>query len=150
MTMLRLPGALLLLVLAVGSGAHAETRQARFVVRVTVPALATIEAVEQPARLHLSAEDVARGYKHVTARYVVDSNSRRGFLLRLTQRLGLTQHIAVDGLSVPVVLREQTVEVYQPHAGEPQDLALDYRLVLEPHARPGSYELPVHLSATPL
>lgn len=148
--MLRLPGAMLLLALVVGSGAYAETRQAQFLVRVTVPPDATIEALEQPANLQLSTEDVARGYKVVTARYLVGSNSRRGFLLRLTQRIGLTQHIKVHGLAAPLVLREETVEVYRPHASEPQDLELDYHLVLEPDTQPGSYELPVHLSATPL
>ena len=148
--MLRLPGAMLLLALVAGSGAYAETRQAQFLVRVTVPPHATIEPIEQPANLQLSATDVARGYKDVTARYLVDSNSRRGFLLRLTQRIGLTQHVEVDGLAAPLVLREETVEVYHPHASEPLDLELDYRLVLEPDAQPGNYELPVHLSATPL
>jgi hypothetical protein len=148
--MLRLPGAMVLSALLVGARVCAETQQAQFLVRVTVPALVTVEALEQPSHLWLSTEDIARGYKDVSARYLVESNTGRGWLLRLSPRLGVTQRIEVRGLSGPVVLQDESVEIYRPRTREPQDLALDYRFVLTRDAVPGSYALPVHLSATPL
>jgi hypothetical protein len=148
--MLRSLDAVLLLALVAGASAHADTEQAQFVVRATVPARAAVEAVEQPTHLKVSAEDVARGYKDVSARYAVESNTVRGWLLRLSPRMGVTRHVEVRGLSQTVVLRGENVEIYQPQAPEPRDLELDYRFVLSPEVEPGSYELPVHVSATPL
>jgi hypothetical protein len=148
--MLRLLGATVLLALMAGSGVHAETRHAQFLVRATVPALATVEALEQPSHLSLSTEDVARGYKDVSARYLVASNARRGWLLRLSPRLGVTRRIEVRGLAGEVVLQDESVEIYRPRLRESQEMALDYRFVLASDAQPGSYELPVHVSATPL
>lgn len=148
--MLRLPGAMVLSALLVGARVCAETQQTQFLVRVTVPELAMVEALEQPGRLWLSTQDIARGYKDVSARYLVESNTGRGWLLRLSPRQGVTQRIEVRGLSGPVVLQDESVEIYRPRTRGPQDLALDYRFVLTGAAVPGSYELPVHVSATPL
>lgn len=147
--MLRLLGAVLLVSLVTGTPAHGQ-QHTQFVVQATVPARVTLAAVEQPTRLSLTEDDVARGYKDVSARYRVASNSSRGWLLHLSPRLGATSHVEVHGLSAPVVLRNESVEVYQPRASEPQSLALDYRFVLDPDTQPGDYELPIHLSATPL
>ena len=147
--MLRLLGAVLLASLVTGTPAHGQ-QHTQFVVQATVPARVTLAAVEQPTRLSLTEDDVARGYKDVSARYRVASNGRRGWLLHLAPRLGVTARVEVRGLTAPLVLREESVEVYQPRAREPQHLALDYRFVLGPATRPGSYELPIHLSATPL
>jgi hypothetical protein len=47
-------------------------------------------------------------------------------------------------------VHDDTVEVYRARAREPERLTLEYRFVLEPDAQPGSYELPIHVSATPL
>jgi hypothetical protein len=144
-------GAILLLALLAGPSARAaDSRQARFVVQVNVPVRAALAPVEQPARLIVSEDDVARGYKDVSARYVVQSNSRRGWLLRLSPRLGVTRHVEVGGLSTAVVLQGESVEIHQPQALEPRDLELDYRFVLSPDAKPGNYELPILVSATPL
>lgn len=148
--MLWLPGAMVLLALLTGAAARADTRQAPFLVHVTVPALATVEALDQPGHLRLSTEDIARGYKDVSARYRVASNTGRGWLLRLSPRLGVTRRIEVRGLSGALVLQDDSVEIYRPRIREPRELALEYRFVLASDARPGSYELPVHLSATPL
>jgi hypothetical protein len=145
-TMLRSLGAVLLFALLAGTPAYAQ-HQTQFVVQVTVPARVTLAAIEQPTHLALSEQDIARGYKDVSARYVVDQNSDRGWLLRLSPRMGLTQRVEVRGLSATLVLQADSVEVYQPQASEPQSLDLDYRFVLAPDARPGSYQLPVQLSA---
>ncbi|MCU0976964.1 MAG: hypothetical protein MUC71_11740 [Steroidobacteraceae bacterium] len=139
------------LILAItAAGARAETGQAQLSVQATVPARVTLEAVEHPDRLDLSQADIERGYKQVSARYVVRENTARGWLLRLSPRIGLTRHVEIHGLSRPLLLQADSVEVYQPPARGAQALALDYRFVLDPDARPGSYALPIHISATPL
>ena len=142
----------MLIVMAI-VGAHAadaDAAEAQLRVSVRVPAVVQLEAVDVPARLLLSETDVKRGYKDLSARYVVSQNTDRGWLLRLSPRLGLTRYIEIRGLAQTIVLQTDSLEVFNPRAKGPQTLALDYRFILEPDARPGSYELPVHLSATPL
>lgn len=142
--------ALVLATVAAGAAVGAESRQANFIVTVSVPARATLQAIEQPARLHISAEDVVRGFKDVSARYIVESNTADGWLLRFAPRLGVAAQVEVQGLQSPVVMRDEMVEVHRARAREPERLTLEYRFVLEPDAQPGSYELPIHVSATPL
>jgi len=142
--------ALVLATVAAGAAVGAESRQANFIVTVSVPARATLQAIEQPARLHISAEDVVRGFKDVSARYIVESNTADGWLLRFAPRLGVARQVEVQGLQSQVVVHDDTVEVYRTRAREPERLTLEYRFVLEPDAQPGSYELPIHVSATPL
>jgi hypothetical protein len=142
--------ALVLATVAAGAAVGAESRQANFIVTVSVPARATLQAIEQPARLHISAEDVVRGFKDVSARYIVESNTADGWLLRFAPRLGVATQVEVQGLQSQVVVHADTVEVYRARARAPERLTLEYRFVLEPDAQPGSYELPIHVSATPL
>jgi hypothetical protein len=148
--MLRSLGTLLLLALVAGVAARADSREALFVVRADVPARATLEVIAQPTDLSVSEEDLARGYKDVSALYVVASNTRRGLLLRLSPRLGVTNHVEVRGPTGTYVVQDDSVEIYRPRAAEPEHLALDYRFVLAPGARPGRYELPILVAATPL
>jgi hypothetical protein len=150
MTMLRSLGAILLIALLAGPGAHAETRRAEFLVSATVPERVTLEAVEQPLPFTVSEADIERGYKDVSARYVVTQNSARGWLLRLSPRLGLTRHVEVRGLGADVVMRQAGVVIFRRGAPGRENLSLGYRFVLGPDARPGSYDLPVHVSATTL
>ena len=132
------------------TGVHADSRHTSFVVSATVPERATLEVLEQPALVQISEQDVARGYKDVAAQYQVESNTVRGWLLRLAPRIGVAQQIEVQGLSSPVVLAGDVVEVYRARASEPERLALQYRLVLDPGTRPGGYQLPIQVSAVPL
>lgn len=148
--MLRSVGAVLLFALAAGAVAHAETQPARFMVTAVVRDRVSVEAVEQPRRFTLSETDVRRGYKDVSARYVVDSSANEGYLLQLSPRLGLTARVEVSGLSSALVLHQDSVEVYRPQVAEPQDLTLGFRFVLQPDAQPGTYDMPVHVSAIPL
>ena len=142
-------GAVLLLAAVAGMPAWAQ-QQAQFAVTAVVPARTTLTVLEEPAALALSDGDVARGYKDFAARYRVTSNAANGWLLSLSRRLGIVQRIEVRGLTADVVLEDAAVEVYQSRASGPVDLALEYRLILGPAARPGEYPLPVHASASGL
>jgi hypothetical protein len=137
------------LVLAGGS-ASAEQGQARFTVAVTVPVRVTLEVIEQPAALTLTADDVARGYKDVSARYVVRHNDRNGYLLQIAARPGPAQRVEVHGLGADVVLRDDVVDIHRSGEAFLQDLALQFRFVLTQSVRPGTFELPVNVAAVPL
>jgi hypothetical protein len=148
--MLRSLGAFLLLALVAGAGARAETEQARFVVSATVPARVTIEALGQSGRLVITADDVQRGYKDVSARFLVSHNTARGWVLQLAPRIGITEQIKVTGLSTDVVLREESVEVYRPATTGREDISLGFHMLLDADAEPGAYDMPVHVTAMPL
>jgi hypothetical protein len=140
----------LLLLAASTLPAGAESASARFTVSAIVNAQVTLEPVGEPARLTLTTEDIARGYKVVSARYQVHQSAGRGYLLHLSPRVGLTRHVEIRGLSGTLLLQDDSLAVYRASADEPQDFALNYRFVLDAAARPGTYALPVHVSATPL
>jgi hypothetical protein len=136
------------LVALLANPAVAEQSEAHFTVSVVVPTLVILNVLDQPSELSLSTDDVERGYKDVTARYVVNYNDPRGYLLRLVPRLGVTRYVEVRGLASEVVVYDQDVEIHQVAAERPQDLELQFRFVLDDSAQPGSYLLPVHVAAT--
>jgi hypothetical protein len=100
--------------------------------------------------LEVSGDDVARGYLDVAAAYRVSSNDPSGYMVRLAPRTGLTRMVEVGGLSTPIVMTDQSVEVVQPAALRPQTLALRFRLMLNEKAVPGTYAMPVQVSVSTL
>jgi hypothetical protein len=119
-------------------------------VAVTVPVRVVLEAIDQPSELTLSAEDVARGYKDVSARYRVRHNDRRGYLLQIAPRSGITSRIEVNGLGSEMELRDEALDVRRPGATFEQELRLEFRFVLNAQVRPGTFALPVYVAAAPI
>lgn len=144
------PGALMLMALAAPGLAAAPQSQAPMQVSAVVVPRAQLEAIDAASQLTVTAEDVARGYKEVVARYEVRSNDPRGCLLMITPRLGLTESIDIEGLPSGVTLRDAPVELVLPGARGPQPMQLRVRLNLGDAARPGTYELPLHLAVSVL
>jgi hypothetical protein len=107
----------------------------------------TLEPVVEPEQFTVAPDDIERGYLDIGAEYRVTSNDPRGYFLRIAPRIGVTTAIEIDGLTSRVVLLEDSMEIAQPAAFQPQSLKLSLRLRLAPHAIPGTYGLPVHLSA---
>ena len=140
----------LTLTLATALPAMAGQARASFTVSVVVPARVTLAAIDQPSQITVSAADLERGYKDVSASYRVSHNDRRGYLLSLSPRLGVTREIEVQGLAAAWVLREDSVEIVQAAPPGSHEFALEYRLVLDPAAVPGRYPLPVLVTARPL
>jgi hypothetical protein len=136
--------------LAVGLPAQAGRSQAQFTVSAVVPAHVTLTALDQPSALEVSAADVERGYAEVAATYRVSHNDRRGYLLRLLPRQGLTRGIEVQGLATPLVLGDGPVEVFQREPPGSHQLAIAFRFLLDPAVLPGRYPLPVLVNAQPL
>lgn len=148
--MLRSLGAFLLLALVAGAGVRADDERAMFLVSATVPGRVTIESLGHSSRLVITADDVRRGYKEVSARFLVSQNTERGWVLRLSPRIGITEHVKVRGLATEVVLREEAVEVYRPATAGLEDISLGFHMVLGADAEPGTYDMPVHVAAVPL
>ena len=142
-------GVVALAVLLAGP-AIADQAQTRFTVSAVVPKRVTLTVLEQPAQLTLSSEDIERGYKEVSARYRVQHNDPHGYLLHLAPRIGLTRHVEVRGLATDVELGDTDLAIRQASAGRLYEFELAFRFVLDPEARPGSYALPVHVTAAPL
>jgi len=140
----------LALLVAVSLPAAAEQASTRFTVSAFVPQRVSLQAIDQPALLTVSSEDIRRGYKDLSARYEVRQNTGRGYLLSLSPRLGLASRVAVLGLDSAIDLRDQSVEIYRNRPSGLERLVLTFRFVLNATARPGSYALPVHLSASAL
>jgi hypothetical protein len=110
----------------------------------------TLTALDQPAELSISEADLERGYKDVAATYRVSHNDRRGYLLSLSPRIGVTREVEVQGFDAAFVMREESVEIVQPGPPGSHELALGFRFVLDPSAEPGRYPLPVLVTARPL
>ena len=127
-----------------------EQGQTRFTVAVTVPVRVVLEVIAQPTELTLSAEDVARGYKDVSAQYRVRHNDRNGYLLQIAPCGSLAEHIEVRGLGAELLLSDDVVDVHQPGDEFQQELALQFRFVLDAAALPGTFDLPLNVAAIPL
>jgi hypothetical protein len=140
----------LVLTLAMAVPAMAGQARASFNVSAVVPVRVTLTALDEPSELDLSAADLERGYKEVSATYRVSHNDRRGYVLSLSPRIGVTWEVEVQGLAATLVMREESVEIVQPGSPGSQELALAFRFVLDPAAQPGRYALPVLVTARPL
>jgi hypothetical protein len=140
----------LILALATVAPAMAGQGRASFTVSVVVPARVTLTALDQATEFEVSAADVERGYAEFAATYRVSHNDRRGYLLSLLPRRGLTREIEVQGLASALVMADEPVELLQPGPPGSHQLALAFRFVLDPAVVPGRYPLPVLVSAQPL
>jgi hypothetical protein len=140
----------LTLALATAVPAMAGQARASFTVSAVVPVRVTLTALDEPSEMVISTADLERGYKEVAARYRVSHNDRRGYLLSLSPRLGVTREVEVQGLNAALVMGEESVEIVQPGPPGSHELALAFRLVLDPAAPPGRYALPVLVTARPL
>jgi hypothetical protein len=143
-------GVVVLLVATAPLVAGAGESRAQFSVTATVSPRASVEPLTQPAQLSISQVDVERGFVDVAAAYRVSSNDPSGYMVRLAPRVGLTRAVEVAGLSSPIVMTDQVVEVVQPAARRPQRLDLRFRLVLAENAVPGTYAMPVQVSVATL
>jgi hypothetical protein len=135
-------------VIVLAAPAGAATRAASFGVSAQVVGRTSLQAVDEPAVITLSVEDLALGYKDVDAHYRVHATRAMRYLLSLTPLTGLTDSIRIDGLGAPVVLELAEVAVSQPAARGVNDLRLRFRLALRPSIAPGTYALPVRLSVS--
>jgi hypothetical protein len=136
-----------LMFLALPSWADAGEARAQLMVTARVVPRVTLETVAEPARFTVAAADIQRGYLDIGAEYRVSGNDPAGYFLRVAPRVGVTTAIEIDGLASRVVLRDESIDVMQPGALRPQLLRLSLRLRFAPGLMPGTYGLPVYLTA---
>jgi hypothetical protein len=101
---------------------------------------ARVTLLDQPSRVIVTREDVARGFVDLPPgpRLDVRSNSREGLAVAVVSTHPL----------LGVELRGGHTSLVLP--GGVRSLALNYRVLLAPHALPGTYAWPGQIIATPL
>lgn len=101
---------------------------------------ARVTLLDQPSRVIVTPEDVARGYVDLASgpRLGVRSNSREGIAVAVVSTHPLLG-IELRGGHTPLVL-----------PGGVRSLDLHYRVLLAPDALPGIYAWPGQIIATPL
>lgn len=108
---------------------------------------ARLECQNRSEELRVNAEDVRTGYKEQKVRCTVVTNDRRGAIVRFVPRAGLGTLISIKGLSQPLVMQQEPVEVWQaPDAV----LELEIRFNLRSALVPGLYPVPLLMHATPV
>ena len=126
----------------------AATVSAGFVVSVQVVARTSIESVDEPASILLTAADLEQGYKILDVRYLVHTAGTSQYLLNIAPRTGLTDRIRIDGLGAPVELGDTDITVLQQVSANVSELRLRLRLELRSGLAAGPYPLPVRLSVS--
>ena len=135
--------------IAVGT-ASADEARSRFQVSLQVPVLLALQTRGEPASVTVTDDDLARGYVDVAARYHVSHNDRRGYVLQIVHLGGVAREVRISGLGGTLVVADDAVEVHRDGQSFEQDVALEFRLVLEPAAQAGRYDWPVALNVQPL
>ena len=115
-------------------------------VSAVIPKSAQLAVRDQPTTFAVTQADIARGYVDISAgpQLEVKTNSREGL------QIGF---FASDETVRAVELRRGGSSLLlggAPRGTMTHRVALDYRLLLSPTARPGVYAWPVQVVATPL
>jgi hypothetical protein len=148
--------ACVLLLSAIGSlAAAAGSSEIKMTVSATILKRATLQVVEQPSSVVVTAADVARGYVDVlqTAQLAVKSNSSAGYMLVFSSHSEFVRQTRVRGLGNEVQLGASGGVV--PQTGASQGIthashALGFRFELTESARQGTYPWPVQVSVVPM
>ena len=115
--------------------------------RVAVPRVMALQLDGHPARVQVTAQDVARGELVVRGpRVRITANAREGFLLRAELRGAAFRGFEVDGLPALVGCDCTSTQAPMRVAGNRLSTEVAYRLRLAPDAGPGEYGWPLTLS----
>ena len=126
--------------------AWGDAREARIQVVANVAPRVSLETLEQPQAVALTAADVDRGYKDVPLHYRVRTNASNGCLLRIAPRGGVAEAIEVRGAAFDAVAAIEPVDLHAGGAGE-TEFRIAVRLRLGRDLSPGHYPLPLHVAA---
>lgn len=138
-----------LLVAGLTLGLPANAQHSQFVAHAEVTPRTTLEPVST-ATIEVSAADIQRGYVEPESRYRVRSNDPRGFLLHVRPQSAHAESVQLAGMTGPLALGADGVEVYRPWARGVQEVAVRVRVKLHELMRPGRVALPVHVSVAAL
>ena len=132
--------------------AQAGSARAEIGVSVRVVARTLIDSESSPRELEVSASDVARGYVDVrgTTQLFVTNTNRQGYLLSVWPQVQMFSMVVVRSGDSEAELGADGGEILERRWGQRLSLALDFRFLLVPGVRPGTYPWPVKLQVSPL
>ncbi|OYU44992.1 MAG: hypothetical protein CFE44_09895 [Burkholderiales bacterium PBB4] len=125
---------------------------AAIAVSATVVARASLRSEHQETLITVTEGDVASGYVEVAvgSRFVVQTNSRAGYLLEFFPVGHLFGTVSVVGLAQTVQLASEGGVVAQRGPMALGHYELGYRFALQPGVNAGIYPWPLHLSVRAL
>lgn len=132
---------------AVAGSAPAASAAVRLAIEI--PRILQMRVLDQPAKLIVAAEDVARGFVVARGRVDVLSTHRRGYQVVAALAQGPVVEAEVDGLAETLRIGHEGAQVAMPSmVGKPRPAPyeVEYRLRLAPGAAAGAYPWPVSLS----
>lgn len=141
----------LLTVLFLVPAASAESVSGSMKVSVQVMARANVRLDSQPAQVVVTSADVKRGYVDVPAPIVfhAQTNSRQGYLLQVSN--GSTDFSEVQlSFAQAAINVSQESWIARPYVAGGEVVSMNARVRISSDLAPGSYPLPLSISATPL
>ena len=129
----------------------AESVSGQMTVSVQVLARAKVRLDAQPAEVVVTSADIKRGYLDLPTPIVfhAQTNSRQGYLLQVS-------NASTDFSEVQLSFAQANINVAQeswiarPYVPGGEVVSMNARVRLSSNMNPGSYPLPISLSATPL
>ena len=140
---------------ASAAGRASNSRLAAPTVAAATAKQATLKVLAQPDHISISAEDINRGYVDTSSPLTAEikNSSLSGYMLVFENDEDFVHHIYVKGLGNDFRLDAKGGVITQPFAA-PLDfestLTIGFRFMLADHARPGTYDWPLRISAMPL
>ena len=129
----------------------AESVSGQMRVSVQVMARVNVRLEAQPAQVVVTSADVKRGYLDLPAPIVfhAQTNSRQGYLLQVSN--GSTDFSEVQlSFAQAAINVAQESWIARPYVPGGEVVSMNARLRLSSNLAPGSYPLPISISATPL
>lgn len=136
------------------ASAAASGPEAKLLVTATVLKRASLQVLNQPSSVVVTAADIARGYVDVPApaQVAISSNTSQGYVLEFASQGDFMRQILVRGLGTDVQLSPAGGTVVQNSTGAGvirTTLSLGFRFFLSDTARQGTYAWPMRLSVLP-
>jgi hypothetical protein len=133
----------------------AESAQLTTAIPVTASVVANVKMrmSYHATQLNITQSDVERGYVEVTSalRFVVDTNSRAGFIMEFHPIGNIIESVKVGGLGNEIHLGAEGGAIVRRGAlPKNQEHNLSFKFTLRPDVSPGSYPLPIDLTVRAL
>lgn len=139
--------------LSSASLAYAAPRANTLSVSAVVLPRVTLKVISQSEQLHITHNDVARGYVDVAggSHLAVKSNSEHGYVLAFENLPAQIRSVKISGLDSTVEIGAEGGTVVQRHVDPlAAPLQLSYRFMLASDMQPGDYSWPLSVSARSL
>lgn len=131
--------------------ADAASVSEKMQVSAIVKAAARLESAAFPARLQVTAADVARGYVETLVPVTYRSNDPSGVMIRMGLATETFGKAAVRWGAVEMRVDGSEAFIAQPFAGlGPQTVTMVCRLELNAGTAPASYDWPLSISVSPV